>query len=62
MVTVRTRELLIGAGLAHVIASLGRAVAGRDISAQKQERMALQIVETETQLEFERGAEQHTVH
>lgn len=61
MVTARTREILIGAGLAHVIASLHDAFAGRGISAQRQEDIALQIVSSETQIELERGS-QHTVN
>ena len=61
MVTVRTRELLIGAGLAHCIEKLDRVVADRAISAQAQELIALKLFETETELERERGLE-HTVH
>jgi hypothetical protein len=61
MVTARTRELLIGAGLAHIIASLDRAVAGRETSAAAQERIVMQLFATESALEFERLSI-HTVH
>ena len=60
--SARTRELLIGAGLAHVIAPLDRVVVARGFSGQLQEYIALQLIETEAMLECERGGLQYTEH
>lgn len=47
MVTLRARELLIGANLAHMIAALDR-IADR-FTAAAQERIALQLYEIESE-------------
>ena len=48
MVTARTRELLIGAGLAHCIASLEGVLERHHFSADQQAAIALALFETET--------------
>lgn len=62
MVTPRAKELLVGVGLAHLLASFDRIVRERDFTPMQQERIAMQLFSVEAECEAESPQQARTVH
>ena len=52
MVSQRTKELLVGAGLAHCIAALAHVFDRHPLLSCQQTRIALQLIEIESEFEW----------